>query len=59
MIYPITLSLQKKYDQVKELLGYGADPNAKDFAGWTPLVHVILLSSSWLSLFYLCAQSTH
>jgi len=30
-------AIKKKYDRVEELLGYGADPNAKDFAGWTPL----------------------
>ena len=55
-IYPITLSSQKKYDRVEELLGYGADPNAKDFAGWTPLVHSLLHSSRWLSL---CFNDVH
>lgn len=32
------LILKGNYDKAKELLENGADPNAKDFAGWTPMV---------------------
>lgn len=30
--------MQNKVDKVKELLSQGANPNTKDYTGWTPLV---------------------